>query len=88
MEKNVDIKYYDIGNLVNHIHVHDGFITVKQATKTGYVCVYPNSIFDLSYPTSKTRRGRLQKGGQLCPTLTATQGEILYFEPFKEEDEC
>lgn len=26
---------------------------------------------DLSYPNSKLRRGRVQGGGQICPTITA-----------------
>tara|TARA_R110000787_G_scaffold116313_1_gene226488 strand:+ start:67 stop:1053 length:987 start_codon:yes stop_codon:yes gene_type:complete len=39
-----------------------GFITVvKEATKKGFVEVYPNEGVDLSYPNSETRRGRLMK---------------------------
>ena len=30
----------------------------------------------MSFPTSKTRRGRVQEGGNICPTLTAGEGEI------------
>jgi len=37
-------------------------IRIRQATKTGYIeCAVPG-IADFSYPTSKTRRGRVQSG--------------------------
>lgn len=41
------------------------------------------AVADLSYPTSKTRRGRVEDGGQICPTITTTGG--LYI--FEEETE-
>lgn len=30
-------------------------------------------VADLSYPSSKTRRGRVQERGTICPTITATE---------------
>ena len=36
-----------------------------------YIEVSPGSVFDASYPDSKTRRGRVQEGGQVSPTLMA-----------------
>lgn len=30
-------------------------------------------VADLSYPSSKTRRGRVQECGTICPTITATE---------------
>lgn len=36
-------------------------------------------VFDATYPNSKTRRGRVQDDGLVCPTLT-TDGEILRME--------
>ena len=33
-------------------------------------------VFDMSYPSSKLRRGRVQGNGQICPTIPATV--ILY----------
>lgn len=39
-------------------------LKIKQATKQGYVEIDLPGIADLSYPKSKTRRGRVQdKGG-------------------------
>lgn len=37
-------------------------------------------VADLSYPESKTRRGRVQEGGDVCPTLTAQNNEICRIE--------
>lgn len=42
-------------------------------------------VFDASYITSKTRRGRYQEG--LCPTLTANQTEIYLFEDVYEQED-
>jgi len=46
-------------------------LRIPQATKQGYIEVPPGSVFDVSYPDSKTRRGRVQEGGQVSPTLMA-----------------
>lgn len=51
-------------------------IRIPQATKKGYIEVEPGGVFDGSYPDSKTRRGRVQDGGKVSPTITA-QGEPL-----------
>ena len=31
-------------------------------------------VADLSFPTSKTRRGRVEEEGQIAPTITTTGG--------------
>ena len=47
-------------------------IGIRQATKKGYIeCCIPG-IADFAYPTSKLRRGRVQGGGKICPTITTT----------------
>ena len=46
-------------------------LRIPQATKQGYIEVPPGSVFDASYPDSKTRLGRVQEGGQVSPTLMA-----------------
>ena len=38
---------------------------------------------DLSYPNSKTRRGRVQDGGLICPTITAQNTGICIIEARK-----
>lgn len=55
-------------------------IKIKQATKKGYIEVKPGGVADLSYPNSNTRRGRVQDGGDCCPTITANETGICKFE--------
>lgn len=55
-------------------------IYIKQATKKGYIeCELPGCA-DLSYPSSTTRRGRVQDNGQTSPTITATETGVHYIE--------
>lgn len=39
------------------------YIRVKQAVKQGYILCENGGVADLSYPNSKLRRGRVQRGG-------------------------
>ena len=50
-------------------------VGIRQATKSGYIIVDTGGVADLSYPTSLSRRGRVQKNGKASPTITTT-GEI------------
>lgn len=59
-------------------------LKIPQATRQGYVEIEPWSVFDHNYLTSKTRRGRVQGGGKICPTLQCTS-EILVFEGYEED---
>ena len=40
-------------------------VRIKQATQKGYIECAVGGVADLSYPSSKTRRGRVQEGGQI-----------------------
>ena len=51
-------------------------VKIKQATKEGYIECEVGGVADLSYPNSKTRRGRVQDRGNVCPTLTAQNQDI------------
>lgn len=54
-------------------------VRIKQATKQGFIeCTW--GVADLSYPSSKTRRGRVQEDGLICPTITATETGICRIE--------
>ena len=55
-------------------------VRIKQATKDGYIECKIGGVADLSYPTSTTRRGRVQEGGDVCPTLTATETGVCRIE--------
>ena len=55
-------------------------IVIRQSTKKGYIECEIGGVADLSYPDSKTRRGRVQDGGNICPTLTATETGVCRIE--------
>ena len=52
-------------------------VKIKQATEQGYIECKIGGIADLSYPNSKTRRGRVQDGGDVSPGLTVSGIEGL-----------
>ena len=55
-------------------------LRIPQATKQGYIEEPQGAVFDMSYPESTTRRGRVQEGGQVSPTLMAGGEAPCYFE--------
>lgn len=55
-------------------------VAIKQATKQGYIECELGGVADLSYPDSKTRRGRFQDNGNTCPTITATETSVCRIE--------
>lgn len=58
------------------------YVGIRQATAKGYIECEIGGVADFSYPTSKIRRGRVQGGGQVCPTLTAQSIGICRIEKF------
>ena len=55
-------------------------LRIPQATKKGFIEVMTGSLFDMSYTESKTRRGRVQEGGTISPTLMASGEAPCYYE--------
>ena len=55
-------------------------VKIKQATSQGYIECEVGGIADLSFPDSKTRRGRVQDNGQVSPTLMAGEQDICRIE--------
>lgn len=55
-------------------------IYIKQATKNKKTFWVIGGIADLSFPKSKTRRGRTQYDGLICPTLMANNQELYVLE--------
>ena len=53
---------------------------IKNATKQGYIECKNGGVADFSFPDSKIRRGRVQGGGEICPTLMAGNSEIVKIE--------
>ena len=54
-------------------------ICVKQATKEGTIKCKIGGCYDASYPDSTTRRGRVQNGGDVTPTITAQGAENINY---------
>ena len=50
------------------------YVGVKQAVKQGFIAMKLGGVVDLLYPSSEFRRGRVQGGGQICPTIPTTMG--------------
>ena len=55
-------------------------VCIKQATAKGYIECEVGGVADLSYPTSTTRRGRVQDMGRVSPTITATETGVHRIE--------
>ena len=51
-------------------------VKIKQATKEGYIECEVGGVCNIYYPNSKTRRGRVQDRGNVCPALTAQNQDI------------
>lgn len=58
-------------------------IRIKQATKKGYIECENGGVFDSSYPESDKRRGRVQYGGLVTPTITTSGNCIMRIEKCK-----
>lgn len=58
-------------------------VYIKQATKSGYIECAVGGVADFAFPDSKTRRGRVQGGGHICPTITAESMEICKIESLR-----
>ena len=72
--------YKGFGNQEMNCVVENNKVAIKQATKQGYIECEIGGVADLSYPDSKTRRGRVQDNGNTCPTITATETGICRIE--------
>lgn len=62
-------------------------VKIKQATSQGYIECEVGGVADLSFPESKTRRGRVQDKGQVSPTLMAGEQDICRIESVCAIDE-
>lgn len=57
-------------------------VQIRQATARDLLSASWGGV-DLSYLNSKTRRGRVQNGGMICPTITASSIGICVIEEAK-----
>ena len=59
------------------LQTKDDYVKIRQATSQGWIGLpFTNmpGVADLSFPTSKLRRGRVQEEGGVSPTITTTGG--------------
>lgn len=83
----LDSNYYKGTTIEQYMNKHrrqliveNNKVAIRQATKQGYIECEVGGVADLSYPDSKTRRGRVQDNGNTCPTVTATETGICKIE--------
>lgn len=83
----LDSNYYKGTTIEQYMNKHrrqliveNNKVAIKQATKQGYIEYEVGGVADLSYPDSKTRRGRVQDNGNISPTITATETGICKIE--------
>lgn len=62
-------------------------VGIKQATAKGYIECDVGGVADFSYPESQLRRGRVQRGGQTSPTITAQNGGVCRVEEEVKDQE-
>ena len=55
-------------------------VKIKQATRDGYIECKIGGVADLSFPSSNTRRGRVQDMGDVCPTLMSGESGVHRIE--------
>lgn len=58
----------------------DKYAKVKQATQQGFILCEWGGVADLSFPSSKTRRGRVEDNGQIYPTIMSSGSNIYRIE--------
>lgn len=79
----LDANYYKGGNLKSYFEknrrqlVFENKLIVPEATKKGYVEIEPGQCVNLTFPNSKTRRGRKMAGKSNC--LTAANHEYSHW---------
>lgn len=70
-----DSRVYDTGGVSPTLlakRCDKEMIAVKQNTKLGYEKVGEGGCFNMAYPQSRTRRGRVIDGGNIAPTMDTT----------------
>ena len=60
-------------------------LTIKEATKKGYTTIEDGDCFDMTFPKSKTKRGRNMKDKSNC--LTAANYDYMRYEHSEEDKE-
>lgn len=80
LEQRLEINPEGIANTLTTVQ-KDNLVLIRQATENGTIPCKLGGIADLNFPESKTRRGRVQGDGEICPTLT-TENFPSVLEPW------
>ena len=78
-EQMIEINTKGTSNTITSVQ-KDNYVLVPQATKKGYIEMELGGVCDMTYPDSKTRRGRVHEGGTICPTLMASTQDLVRVE--------
>ena len=57
---------------------------IKANTTDGFYEMVAGGVLDISFTSSKTRRGRVQDGGLVCPTIDTTPKQLAVIDEIKE----
>lgn len=71
----IDASYFKGGNIKNYIEKGRRQLIIKEATKKGYAIAKDGQSIDISFPTSKTRRGRV---GDKVKNLMTSQNIAVF----------
>lgn len=84
LEQRLELNQDETANTLTTVQkdnlVMENTVKIKQATKDGTIDCEIGGCFDGSYPDSKTRRGRIQEGGNITPTFTSQNQDIYRIE--------
>ena len=58
-------------NTITTVQKDNLCLEIKSATKEGSITCKVGGCYDASFPNSETRRGRVQEGGDVTPTITS-----------------
>lgn len=78
-------RVYDPRHISPTVNAHSGGglevkIAIPNNTSRGFLECEAGGVADMSYPNSKTRRGRVQEGGSVSPTVTAESNGLCRVE--------
>lgn len=78
-EQRLEMNKDGLVNTLTTVQKDNLCLEIKQATKEGTIKCKVGGCYDASFPDSKTRRGRVQEGGDVTPTLTASNSENIHY---------
>jgi len=78
-EQRLEMNKDGLVNTLTTVQKDNLCLEIKQATKEGSIKCKVGGCYDASYPDSTMRRGRVQNGGNVTPTITAQGGENINY---------